>query len=119
MLVAVKKPPINFEITGYIPDDLIFGLIKKYGDENVKIERDDMVNAMDMEWFKDLDSEDTPSKNLRFYRKLMDLTQSMLAEKLGTSKQFISDMENGRKPISKKMAKELSKIFDVSVARFI
>ena len=49
----------------------------------------------------------------------MDLTQSMLAEKLGTSKQFISDMENGRKPISKKMAKELSKIFDVSVARFI
>ena len=42
-----------------------------------------------------------------------------LAKKLGTSKQFISDMENDRKPISRKTAKELAALFDVSVARFI
>jgi len=78
-----------------------------------------MVNAMDMEWFKELESEDEPGKNLRFYRKLTGMTQPELARKLGTSKQFISDMENGRKPISKKTAKELAAVFDVSVARFV
>ncbi len=78
-----------------------------------------MVNAMNMEWFKELESEDTPGKNLRFYRKFTGMTQPELAKKLGTSKQFISDMENGRKPISKKTAKELAAVFDVSVARFV
>lgn len=47
------------------------------------------------------------------------LMQPVLAKKLGTTKQFISDMENERKPISKAKAKELAKIFKVSVARFI
>ena len=97
MLVAVRKHPIEFEIRGVIPEKLISGLRKEYGEANVRVERDDMVNAMEMEWFKDLESEDTPGKNLRFYRKLIGMTQPELAKKLGTSKQFISDMENGRK----------------------
>lgn len=119
MLVAVRKPPIDFSITGIIPEKLISGLKKEYGDENVRVDRDDMVNAMEMDWFKELESEDTPGKNLRFYRKLVGMTQTELAKKLGTSKQFISDMENDRKPISRKTAKELAALFDVSVARFI
>ena len=119
MLVAVRKPPIDFSITGIIPEKLISGLRKEYGDENVRVDRDDMVSAMEMDWFKELESEDTPGKNLRFYRKLVGMTQTELAKKLGTSKQFISDMENDRKPISRKTAKELAALFDVSVARFI
>ena len=119
MLVAVRKHPIEFEIRGVIPEKLISGLRKEYGEANVRVEKDDMVNAMEMEWFKDLESEDTPGKNLRFYRKLIGMTQPELAKKLGTSKQFISDMENGRKAISKKTAKALAVIFNVSVARFV
>lgn len=119
MLVAVRKPPIDFSITGIIPEKLISGLREEYGDENVRVDRDDMVNAMEMDWFKELESEDTPGKNLRFYRKLVGMTQTELAKKLGTSKQFISDMENDRKPISRKTAKEFAALFDVSVARFI
>ena len=69
--------------------------------------------------FKNLECEDTPGKNMRFYRKLAGMTQSVLAEKLCATKQFVYDMENGRKPISKATAKKLAKIFDVSVARFI
>ena len=118
-MVAVRQPPREFSITGIIPEKLISGLRKEYGDENVRVDRDDMVNAMEMDWFKELESEDTPGKNLRFYRKLVGMTQTELAKKLGTSKQFISDMENDRKPISRKTAKELAALFDVSVARFI
>ena len=83
MLVAVRKPPIDFSITGIIPEKLISGLRKEYGDENVRVDRDDMVNAMEMDWFKELESEDTPGKNMRFYRKLVGMTQTELAKKLG------------------------------------
>ena len=82
MLVAVRKHPIEFEIREVIPEKLISGLRKEYGEANVRVERDDMVNAMEMEWFKDLESEDTPGKNLRFYRKLIGMTQPELAKKL-------------------------------------
>ena len=119
MLVAVRKPPIEFNITGTIPKSLISGLVREYGADNVRVESDDYVNAMEMEWFKNLECEDTPGKNMRFYRKLAGMTQQVLAERLGATKQFVSDMENGRKPISKATAKKLAKIFDVSVARFI
>ena len=119
MLVAVRKPPIEFKVTGAIPEKLISSLIKEYGEANVRVERDDMVNAMDMEWFKELESEDTPGKNLRFYRKLTGMTQPELAKKLGTSKQFISDMANRRKPISKTTATDLAAVFDVPVATFV
>ena len=83
------------------------------------VESDDYLNAMEMEWFKNLECGDTPGKNMRFYRKLAGMTQLVLAGRLGATKQFVSDMENGRKPISKATAKKLAKIFDVSVARFI
>ena len=119
MLVAVKKPPIDFSITGVIPDSLITGLRREYGDENVMVERDDLVDATEMEWFKDIEKEMTPGKNLRFYRRLVGMTQPQLAEKLGTSKQHVSDMENDRKAISRKTAKELASIFHVSPVRFI
>ena len=119
MMVHVRKHPIEFSITGTVPEKLRYGRVKEYGADNVRIERDDCVNAMEMEWFKNLEEEDTPGKNMRFYRKLAGMTQPILAEKLGTTKQFVSDMENGRKPISKATAKKLAGIFDVSVARFI
>ena len=67
----------------------------------------------------EVERELTPASNLAFYRKLMKMTQEKLAEKLGTRKQVISDMEHGRRAISKATAKELSKIFSVSTDRFI
>ena len=48
MLVAVRKPPIEFNITGTIPKSLISGLVREYGADNVRVESDDYVNAMEM-----------------------------------------------------------------------
>ena len=47
------------------------------------------------------------------------MTQTELGQMLGVSKQVISDMEHERRAISRKTAKELSRIFSVSVDRFI
>ena len=52
-------------------------------------------------------------------RKLKGMTQPELAAVLGTTKKFISNLENHRKPISRMMAKKLSKILNVPASRFI
>ena len=81
--------------------------------------KEDFVDFHDTEWFKEVEPELTPASNLVFYRTLMKMTQTELGEKLGVSKQVISDMEHERRSISKAMTKELAKIFNVSVDRFI
>jgi len=54
------------------------------------------------------------------YRKMRNMTQAELGEKLGgISKQNISHMERDVKPVSKKVAKQLADIFNVSVEKFI
>ena len=54
------------------------------------------------------------------YRELQNLTQEELGKKLGSfSRQNISNMENGHRPISKAVAKKLAAIFDVSVEKFM
>ena len=121
MLVVVNQPHINnFTIQGTISaKDLAF--LKNHFGENLIIENDDdeLVDFHDTDWFKEVEEELTPASNLAFYRKLVKMTQSELADKLGTKKQVISDMEHGRRAISKATAKKLSRIFDVSADRFI
>ena len=87
--------------------------------DNKETEIDDMMNVEDMEWYKEEAAKDTPGRTLRFYRKLKGMTQPELAAVLGTTKQFISNLENDRKPISRIMAKKLSGIFTIPASRFI
>jgi DNA-binding XRE family transcriptional regulator len=57
---------------------------------------------------------------MKFYREMHKFTQEELGEKLGgISRQNISSMERGSRPISKKAAIQLAKIFKVSVEKFI
>ena len=119
MLVVVRRPRTEFSLNGDVPRKLIQSLVSEYGPDNVKIEEDDMMNVEDMEWYKEEAAKDTPGRALRFYRNLKGLTQPELAAMLGTTKQFISNLENDRKPISRMMTKKLSEIFNVPASRFI
>lgn len=83
------------------------------------IAEDDYIDFHDTDWFKEVEADLIPASNLAFYRKLENLTQKELAEKLGTTNHVISDMENGRKAISKNMARKLAACLSVPVARFI
>lgn len=126
MLVVVNLPHTNgFKIEGNIPGDFLNQVRKTFGSSNVsmyheeEIEDDELINPFETEWFKNLKAQETPGGNLRFYRKLNHLTQPQLAEKLGTSKQTVSQMENDKRPISGKTARQLSIILGVDVSRFI
>lgn len=51
---------------------------------------DDCINLHDSDIYNEAVSEQTPSYNLRFYRKLNGLTQKELADELGIAKQYVS-----------------------------
>ena len=85
----------------------------------IAVKEEYLADFHDTDWFKEVEPELTPASNLAFYRKLMKMTQAELGDKLGVSKQVVSDMESGWRAISRKTAKELSRIFNVSASRFI
>lgn len=57
--------------------------------------------------------------NLRGLRNREGLTQKELASSIGTNQANISKMERGIREISLKIAKRLSKIFDIDYRLFI
>jgi ribosome-binding protein aMBF1 (putative translation factor) len=48
-----------------------------------------------------------------------ELTQKQLAEKLGILPHHISEMEHGKRPISKKMAHKLSQVLNINYKVFL
>ena len=121
MLVVVNQPHTSFRIEGDIPSSMIEYIVSEYSKENVSIMDDDgdeLLDPHEMDFYKEIKAKQTPGGNMRFYRRLVGMTQSELANKLGTSKQAVSQMENGKRPISRKTASELGKLFQVTPKRF-
>ncbi|MGA2977374.1 MAG: helix-turn-helix transcriptional regulator [Spirochaetia bacterium] len=122
MLAVVKTPLIRIHIRGQIPKQIVTVLKKEYGDKLKLTEEDDdeLVDIFQTDWYTRVQKGLTPGKNLKIYRQNMHMTQAQLGAKIGNvPKQFISNMENGIRPISKKTAIRLAKVFKVSVAKFI
>lgn len=61
----------------------------------------------------------TPGKVLKGMRGIRELTQLQLAELIGVQKSHISEMERGKRPIGKEMAKRLGKALKVSWKIFL
>ncbi len=121
MLAVVKTHRIDFTLKGEkIPDDLIALLKEKYaGSIFFCDDTEEYESAQDMDWYKKTKEQMHEGSYLRNYRKMAKMTQTDLAKKLGTSKQFISNLENNIRPISRKMAIALGKEFGVTPGRFI
>ncbi len=61
----------------------------------------------------------TPGDVLRGLRYREGLTQAILAERIGVKPSHISDMENGKRPIGKEMAKRLGKALNAGYKIFL
>jgi DNA-binding XRE family transcriptional regulator len=123
MQAVVKTPHIKINVQGdIIPTKLLFFLKEEYGNKVkfVEEESDKLVNAVNTQWYKDIKVATTPGDYLRIYRERNGLTQTKLGEMNGgTPRQHISNMENGRRPISLKAARKFADIFDVSFEIFL
>ena len=122
MLAVVKTPLTSIKIKGQIPNRLIEVLLAEYG-KRVHLTReadDELVDVFQTDWYKNTKKTMTPATYMRIYRENKSMTQVELGKVLGgLPRQHISNMENGLRPISKKTALKLAKIFDVSVEKFI
>lgn len=119
MQVVVKKPHIRVE--GEVTGNLVEYLRREFGEiEVIENEDDELIEVVDSDWYRSIRATTSPGENMRVYRELHDLTQEELGRELGRfTRQNISNMENGHKPISKAVAKRLAELFDVSVEKFV
>ena len=122
MLAVVKTPRTSVRIKGHISNRLIDALLAEYG-QAVKLTRDsddELVDVFQTDWYKQTKVRMTPGMYMKIFRQNRKLTQTQLGALLGgLPRQHVSNMENGSRPISKKTALRLSRVFDVSAERFI
>ena len=122
MLAVVKTPCTSIRIKGKISNKLIEVLVSEYG-KDVQLTRDpddEPVDVFQTDWYKNTKKTMTPGTYMKIYRENRKMTQTELGRLLGgLPRQHVSNMENGVRPISKKIAMKLAKAFDVSVEKFI
>ncbi len=120
MQVHVKTPRTKIDMTGDIPERIIIILKELYGKKVSVSEDEEFTSIKDSNWYKNMETQITPGETVAFYRKMHKMTQKELGEKLGNfSKQNISEIERNIRPVSKKAAKQLAEIFNISVDRLI
>ena len=122
MLAVVKTPRTSIRIKGKISNKLMEVLVSEYG-KDVQLTRDpddELEDVFQTDWYKNIKKTMTPGTYMKIYRENQKVTQTELGKILGgLPRQHISNMENGVRPISKKIAMKLAKAFDVSVEKFI
>ncbi len=122
MLAVVKTPRTSIRIKGKISNRLIEVLLFEYG-KDVQLTRnpdDELVDVFQTDWYRNTKKTMTPGTYMKIHRENRKMTQTELGKILGgLPRQHVSNMENGVRPISKKVAMKLAKAFDVSVEKFI
>jgi len=122
MLAVVKTPLTRIRITGRVPNKLIDLLAEEYGNalQITPDPEDEKLDVFQTDWYKNLKKRLSPGSYIKVFRQNRNMTQTELGKALGgLPRQHVSNMENGIRPISKKTAIKLSKLFDVSVEKFI
>ena len=122
MLAVVKTPLTRIRIKGRVPNKLIHLLAEEYGNalQITPDPEDEKLDVFQTDWYKNLKKSLRPGSYIKVFRQNRNMTQTDLGKALGgLPRQHISNMENGIRPISKKIALKLAKLFDVSVEKFI
>jgi DNA-binding XRE family transcriptional regulator len=122
MLAVVKTPLTRIRIKGRVPNKLIDLLAEEYGNalQITPDPEDEKLDVFQTDWCKNLKKRLSPGSYIKVFRQNRNMTQTDLGKALGgLPRQHISNMENGIRSISKKIALKLAKLFDVSVEKFI
>jgi len=117
MLAVVKTPRIDLRLEGDIPSAILEALETEYGPLQVE-DGDEMVNIRDTEWYKETTASMTPGDVLQALRWKRQMSQTALAAMVGASRQNISAMECGRRPIGREMAVKLAAALGAEPSEF-
>ncbi len=119
MQALVKTPHTEIILKGEIPKNVLKILKKEFG-ESFQIEDEDpCVNIRETKLWEKMEADAKPWDAIKVYRNNRSMTQAQLAPELGVLPTHISEMERGKRGISKEMAKKLSKVLKAPVERFL
>jgi ribosome-binding protein aMBF1 (putative translation factor) len=119
MLAVVKKPHIEFSINGEGTREAAEWLSRKFQlnvisgnspDDKVKIEDTDFYKEMELNRAGNL---------LEAARIKADMSQKQLAEAIGIRQTMVSEFENGRRRITKKMAGRFARKLKIKPERLM
>jgi len=114
MLAVAKKPRIRVSAK-VIPEKLLDFLRENFG--GVEIEPDTYAPE-EIPELVETREQTSPGEAIFLDRDLRGMTQAELAAKLGVAVTVVSDMENNRRPVSRKMAAKLGEVFGTDPAAF-
>jgi len=123
MQAVVKTHHIEIKAKGNIPRKIIKFFKDQYGSD-FKIlnntEESEYINVTETDWYKETKKGMKPGDYLRIFRENSQISQAKLGILLhGFSRQNVSEMEKGKRGISKETAKKLSKIFNKPIEKFL
>lgn len=116
MLAVVKTPHIRGTLRGEFSEDMIAKLQTVFG-EHFSIEEDTYLTAKE---YYGCEVDDKVGVTVKLHRENKGYTQEKLGELIGgKSAQFISDLENGQRNISKKVAIALGDVLGHPYQRYL
>jgi ribosome-binding protein aMBF1 (putative translation factor) len=114
--------PVEFTITGNVPVfyiDLTRRLFAEVKEAKPEDDGEELIEITKSEWFKKTEAETAPGDVLRSLRTMRGMRQAALAKKIGVQPRQVSDMENGRAPIGKKMARKIGDALNMNWKHFL
>lgn len=123
MRERTKKHLTEISIKGMLADKILMGPeenVEKAIKALVELGFKDVSDSVPWrEAFPEYSDDRSPGVCLAGARRKEGLTQKELAKRLGVSQSNISEMENGKRPIGKKMAKRIAEIINVGYKIFL
>jgi DNA-binding XRE family transcriptional regulator len=123
MQTRTKKPPIDSQFEGAIVSRILRGPQNRW-DELLRFAKsigyEDISDPIP--WknaFPEYRDDQLPGAVLAGIRNREGLTQQQLAEKVGVLQNHISEMENGKRPIGKAMARKFASVLNVGYKIFL
>ncbi|PJJ41893.1 helix-turn-helix transcriptional regulator [Hallerella succinigenes] len=124
MLVAVEKPrtrnteAVSFKVEGERIPEWLLGIVREVYPTAKVEDGDDRIEISSTDWYKEMESRDTPARTLKIMRTAAGLTQKDLAKKLGIAFQNYNPLERGTRPITMQMAMRLADALGTSYEMF-
>ncbi len=124
MLAVVNQPrtrnteEVSFKVEGKVPKFVMMFLESAFQKFLSVKEDDEPVKWDDTDLAKEIRQQMTPGESVYLNRDMRGMTQAELAEKLGVAKTVVSDIEKGRRSISRKMAVKLGQVFGSDPSAF-
>jgi DNA-binding XRE family transcriptional regulator len=120
MSAVVKvRPMLRIEFRKATPKHVLRDIYRRYSRYILQADENEMVEWKKTALHKEISAEITPADYLCNLRTAAGWSLREIGDKIGVSAQRIYDFESGRRGISKDIAKQFGKLFNISPAVFI